>query len=340
MNSLERVAAVLDGRIPDKVPVALHNFLMAAKMAGQPMSSAFQDGKLLAEAQLAAWRRFKHDMLLVENGTTAMAQAFGCEVAYSADHPPYVVKPIVKDWSDIDKLKIPDPTKTFPLTCLLEATRILKAEIGGQVFLQMRSDQAPLAQASALRGYEQFFLDLADEANHVHIRRLAAICREATQRFSLALQDAGAHGTCIGEFGPAAISPRLYRSLALPELNEYFRVMRGAGFISALHQCGNTLAVIDDMAGVGANVLELDPDHRHGPGEGGGPGKNRHPWHGRSGGRVASRHPGTRRGEMQAGHRDCWRRRRIYPWAGLCLVRRDAPGKHRCPDGGPRPIRR
>jgi MtaA/CmuA family methyltransferase len=259
MNSLERVAAVVQGRIPDKVPVALHNFLLAAKMAKIPMSRAFQDGKLLAEAQLFAWRRFKHDMLLVENGTTAMAQAMGCEVAYADDHPPYVVKPVIRNWSDIDKLEIPDPTKIFPLTCLLEAGRILKNEIGNEVFLQMRSDQAPLALASALRGYEQFFMDLADEASHVHIRRLATLCRQATERLSLAFKDAGAHGTCIGEFGPATISPRLYRSLALPELKEYFRVMRAAGFNSALHQCGNTLAVIDDMANVGADVLELDP---------------------------------------------------------------------------------
>ena len=259
MNSLERVFTVVHGGIPDKVPVALHNFLLAAKMAEIPMSRAFQDGKLLAEAQLFAWRRFKHDMVMMENGTIAMAQAMGCEVAYSDDHPPYVVQPVIRNWSDIDKLRIPDPTQDFPLTCLLEAARVLSDEIGKEVFLQLRSDQAPLALASALRGYQQFFMDLADEANHVHIRRLTAMCRQATQRLSLALKDAGAHGTCIGELGPATISPRLYRALALPDLKEYFRVMRDAKFISALHQCGNTLSVIDDMVNVGAHILELDP---------------------------------------------------------------------------------
>ena len=226
MNSLERVAAAVNGGIPDKVPVALHNFLLAAKMANIPMSHAFQNGKLLAETQLFAWKRFKHDMLLVESGTSAMAQAMGCEVAYADDHPPYVAGPVLRSWSDIDKLTVPDPTRAFPLVCLLEATRILRDEIGNKAFLQSRSDQAPLALASALRGYQQFYMDLADERNYVHIRRLTAICRQATQRLSLALKDAGAHGTCVGEFGPATISPKLYRSLALPNLKEYFRVMR------------------------------------------------------------------------------------------------------------------
>ena len=134
MNSLERVAAAVNGGIPDKVPVALHNFLLAAKMANIPMSHAFQNGKLLAETQLFAWRRFKHDMLLVESGTSAMAQAMGCEVAYADDHPPYVAGPVLRSWSDIDKLTVPDPTRAFPLVCLLEATRILRDEIGNKAF--------------------------------------------------------------------------------------------------------------------------------------------------------------------------------------------------------------
>jgi uroporphyrinogen decarboxylase len=259
MNSCERVITVIQGRIPDKVPVAMHNFLLATKMADIPMSRAFQDGALLAESQLFAWRRFQHDMLMVENGTTAMAQAMGCEVAYSDNHPPYVITPVIRNWSDIDKLTIPDPTKAASLSCLLKATRILKAEIGNKAFVQSRSDQAPLALASALRGYQQFFMDLADENNHDAIHRLASICQQATQRFSLALKDAGSDGTCIGELGPATISPQLYRSLAMPHLRTYFQAMRNAGCISALHQCGNTLATIDDTVHAGEHVLELDP---------------------------------------------------------------------------------
>jgi len=259
MTSLERVFAVIEGRIPDKVPVALHNFLFAARLAGIPMSQAFQNGELLAETQLAAWRRLRHDMVMLENGTGAMAQAMGCKVVYADDHPPYVVEPVIRGWDDIDKLTIPDPTKTFPLTCLLEATRILRAEIGNEVFLQSRSDQAPLALASALRGYEQFFMDLADPEHYPYLNKLTAICRQAIERLSLALKEVGAHGTCIGEFGSATISPGRFRSLAVPRLQEYFQTMRKHRFVSTLHQCGNALTVLDDIVDIGADILELDP---------------------------------------------------------------------------------
>ena len=36
----------------------------------------------MAEAQLAAWERFGYDVIDLENGTAALAEACGCEVEY------------------------------------------------------------------------------------------------------------------------------------------------------------------------------------------------------------------------------------------------------------------
>ena len=30
MNKIERIRAVMDGRVPDRIPIMTHNFLMAA----------------------------------------------------------------------------------------------------------------------------------------------------------------------------------------------------------------------------------------------------------------------------------------------------------------------
>ena len=63
MNSIERVGAAIDLAEPDRVPVDLHDFQVAARATGLPMSEVFRDGTLLAEAMLAAWRRIRprHD---------------------------------------------------------------------------------------------------------------------------------------------------------------------------------------------------------------------------------------------------------------------------------------
>ena len=87
MTSLERTLAVLDHKVPDRVPVALHNFLMACRMAGGDFGTTLRSGEMLAEAELAAWRAFGHDVIMHENGVCAEAEALGCGIHYPADGP-------------------------------------------------------------------------------------------------------------------------------------------------------------------------------------------------------------------------------------------------------------
>lgn len=43
------------------------------------MVDVFQNGDLLAEAMLKAWREIGHNMILLENGTACNAQACGVQ---------------------------------------------------------------------------------------------------------------------------------------------------------------------------------------------------------------------------------------------------------------------
>ena len=259
MTSLERVVAVISGGVPDQVPTGLHNFLMAARIARIPLSECLRDGKLLAESQIAAWRRFRHDALLVENGTTAVAQAMGSGALYTDEAAPRIVDPVLRRLEDVDKLRIPDPERDDPLPVMLEAVGILRREFGDAVYIMGRADQAPMALAAALRGHGRFFEDLGECEDPSVIERVLDVCLKATTRYALALRQAGAHGTCIGEFGSDTISPAMYRRYAVPRLREFFAEMRRADFPAALHQCGNTAAVLPDMVDTGASTLELDP---------------------------------------------------------------------------------
>jgi uroporphyrinogen decarboxylase len=259
ITSGERVSAVISGQVPDRVPTDLHNFLMAARLAGLPLASCLQSADMIAESQIVAWRRFKHDMLLVENGTAALAQAMGCGVLYADDLAPRVVEPILKRLEDADRLRPPDPEKDFPLSEVIKAVSLLRREFGNSLFVMGRADQGPMALAALLRGHEQFFLDLGDEENAPLIHRLLDVCVEADIRYALALRKAGAHGTSLGELGSDTISPAMYRRFALPRLKKFYGRMKEAGFPGSLHQCGNTAAVLDDMVFSGASILELDP---------------------------------------------------------------------------------
>ncbi|MHB9038581.1 MAG: uroporphyrinogen decarboxylase family protein [Armatimonadota bacterium] len=259
MTSLERTMTVITGGIPDRVPTDLHNFLMASRMAGIPLSECLNSGESMAEAQLVAWRCFKHDMLLVENGTTAVAQALGCGIAFSETVAPRILEPSLKSLSDIDRIEIPNPEEEHPMREVIEAVRILRKELGDRAFIMGRADQAPMALAAAIRGHESFWLDLGLCEDISLIERVLDVCTEVTIRYALALQEAGAHGTCIGEVGSDIVSPAMYRSLVLPRLKKFFSAMRRAGFPAALHQCGDSEAVLPEMVASGADILELDP---------------------------------------------------------------------------------
>jgi MtaA/CmuA family methyltransferase len=259
MTSLERAAAVLEHRIPDRVPVALHNYLMACRLCGMDFGDALRSGEAMAEAQLAAWREFGHDVIMHENGVCAEAEALGCKIAYRTDIAPHVAEPLVKSLDEVDGLRVPDAETTFPLSEILKATRILVKETRGRVFIMGRADQGPMALASALMGPQQFLLAVADPALRPRIRRLCDICSQMNIAFGEAQKRAGAHGTSLGAYGPSLISPRVFGELEQPRLAEFCARMRRAGLSTFVHACGNETRYVEDLMESGADCLELDP---------------------------------------------------------------------------------
>jgi uroporphyrinogen decarboxylase len=259
MTSLERVMTTVHHQIPDRVPTDLHNFLNTVEYAGYPLAQALQSGEMMAEAQLKFWREFGHDALLVENGVIAEAQACGCDVEYFDDRPPRVAGHILAESLDkVDELEVPDPFTTFPMSELLKAVRILVEEIGDEVYIMGRSDQGPVALAMALRGYEQFVVDLALHENTDAIIRVIEYATKVHIRYGQAMKEVGAHGTSMGEAGVDIIGPNLYREFANQYDRQVVAAVGGPDFPFALHICGDATKILPDMVATGAQILELD----------------------------------------------------------------------------------
>lgn len=259
MTSLERVMTTVGHGIPDRVPVDLHNFLPAVQHAGFPIGEALQDGEMIAESQLRSWRDFGHDVLLVENGVIAEAQACGCEAEYPAHQPPDLVTHILADGLErVRDLEVPDPATTFPMSELIKAVRILAREIGDRVFIMGRADQGPVALFGALRGYEQFIIDLELDEEPELIREVLDYCVRVHRRYAEALRDAGAHGTSMGGAGVDLIGPRLHRAFCHPAAREVIGAVGSPDFPYSLHICGDSTLILEDMVATGAQILELD----------------------------------------------------------------------------------
>jgi uroporphyrinogen-III decarboxylase len=97
MTSKERLQAVIEGRVPDRVPVCLHNFLMAADEAGIPIERYRSEPAAIAEAHLRALEKYGHDCILVDIDTTLLAEAMGARSSSAPGEPAHIAEPAIRD---------------------------------------------------------------------------------------------------------------------------------------------------------------------------------------------------------------------------------------------------
>ncbi len=259
MTSLERVRTVLDGRIPDRVPVCLLGFPNTAQLAGYSMREFCLDGEKMARAHLGYWEEFRYDMIQIENGIAALAEAVGCQVQYPDDEPPWVVQPAIASLAELERLHDID-LRTPAIAALLTATRRLAANIGASVCIRGDSDQGPFSLASQILGQEAFLLALMEPECHEQLHRLLAYAAEQVIRLARAQLEAGSHLTVIGDSiaGPSVCSPAFYREFAARYEKLVIDRVRSEGLEVGIHICGDATRIVSDMVATGTTCLELD----------------------------------------------------------------------------------
>ena len=261
MNSVERAMLALQHRTPDRPPVDLPNFLVTARLMGvTSFAEFFRDGDAMAEGQLVAWRLYGHDVLTLENGTAALAEACGVQVVYQSESAPVAKEPAIKSLDEVDRLELPDPDKDPLLRELLKTTRIVVRETHGQAFVKGRADQGPFSLACEIRGMSEFMMDLMTDEQPDKIHQLLEYCRKASYIYACAQIDQGAHITSIGESpsGPDMLSPRHYRKFAWPYVQQLASDLKSKGIRLSYHICGNATPIIADMVSTGVDMIEID----------------------------------------------------------------------------------
>jgi uroporphyrinogen decarboxylase len=219
-----------------------------------------RSGQLAAEGHVLEWEKYRHDGVIVDIGTHAAAESLGCTAEYLEGEIPRVAQPVLSGWEDLPQLRVPDPRETFPLTVVLEATSILKREIGAHAVVIATVDQGPFTLATQLYGMERFLasLPLADDLEGPH--RLLGFCSEFTLSYGEALREAGADVVRMGDSmsGTDLISPTMYREFALPYQRRLAEKFKKNEIVFDFHICGNATPIINDMVATGAAYVEID----------------------------------------------------------------------------------
>lgn len=259
MNGRERILAALGGRTPDKVPVMLHNFLMAARENGVSMGLFRRSAKAIAESFIRAVETYGYDGVLVDVDTAMLAGAVGVPVDFPDDKPARCHEPLIHSLEEVGDLKPANVGDYFSVRAAVEAVSLLKDHFKGEVAVRGNCDQDPFSLAGLIRSLDAWLVDLV-EGDEGLVLKLMKYAADATRQFLKLMAAAGADILSNGDSpaGPDMISPRMYRKFAWPFEKAIAAESHRLGQPYILHICGKTDLILADMAATGADGLELD----------------------------------------------------------------------------------
>jgi uroporphyrinogen decarboxylase len=259
MNGFERISAALRGEKTDKVPVMLHNFMMAAQEHGVTMEQYRENPKLIAECFIASVDKYKFDGILVDIDTVTLAGAVGVPVDFPANDPARTHIGNLHNLEDIASLKPAKVENYKYIQIWLEAVRILKEYYKNELYVRGNCDQAPFSLASMMRGAQNWMLDLMMGSDE-QIESILNYCTDASSQFIKLMAQTGCDMVSNGDSpaGPEMISPEMYLKLAMPYEKIIVDIAHKAGVAYTLHICGNTDLILEHMLLTGADAFELD----------------------------------------------------------------------------------
>lgn len=259
MNGYERISAALNGLQPDKTPIMLHNFMIAAHEHGVTMEQYRESPKVIAETFIAAMDKYQYDGILVDIDTVTLAGAVGIPVDFPKDDPARVHLGKLENLEDVFHLKPVRVENYKYIQIWLEAVRILKEYFKDEIYIRGNCDQAPFSLASMMRGAQNWMLDLMMGTDE-QLEYILVYCTDVSSQFIRLMAQTGCDMVSNGDSpaGPEMISPEMYLKLAMPYEKKIIEVAHDAGVDYTLHICGNTDMILEHMLLTGADAFELD----------------------------------------------------------------------------------
>ena len=259
MRGRDRILRALRGEKRDRVPIMLHNFMMAAREAGVSMAGFRSDGRTIADCFARTVETYGVDGVLIDIDTTVLAGAVGVPIDYPEDLPARTSGPLLESLADVDTLRPPRLEDARSVMAVLEAVRILKIRFGDDIAVRGNGDQCPFSLAGSIRGLEGWLMDLVDAPEDA-VFALLEYATGVAIRYHELLAEAGADILSNGDSpaGPDVLSPAMYKKFAWPYEKRVVAAARELGKPYILHICGDTSLILTDMVETGADGLELD----------------------------------------------------------------------------------
>ena len=255
MNSLQRTQDFINGLSVDRPP--FHPILMrfAAKYAGVKYKDFCLNYKYKCDTNIRCARDFSYDWVNVMSDAYAEASAYGTRLVYPEDNLPQVTELLVKEISDIDKLKVLKVDDHLRLKARVDEIREFNRLVGNTKFI-CGWVEGPLAAFCDVRDLSAVCMDMYE--NPEKLKLALDIMTESAAAFITAQVKAGAHCIGIGDAVCSLISPELYKEFVFPLEKALVEHTHSLNARVKLHICGNTTAILPDMVKTGADIVDID----------------------------------------------------------------------------------
>ena len=211
-----------------------------------------------AAGQCAVARDFGFDHVPVISVPCCEAADLGAEIFYPPDAPPAIIeeRAVLTDVATLQSLRVPDPHRAGSrMANRIAAVRLLRERMGDTHIIEGWVE-GPCAESADLRGINTLMMDYYDDETFVH--ELASFCVDVALAFAKAQIEAGADIIGVGDAAASLTNREIYDEFIFPHEKRLIDGIHAAGGRVRLHICGRTSHLLDAIARLGCEIVDLD----------------------------------------------------------------------------------
>lgn len=261
----ENYLRTVEFRNPDWIPVSVGVLQAAWHKYREKLEDVFDRHKLA----LPYFRKgtICYDCFGVRRKGTMLVDEWGCIWHYEVDGlAGQVLKNPLKDWSNFDELKPPDPDIGMPVS---EGDVMVKWDLVEENLRKLRQEGALVIgglphgfmfmRLHYLRGFINLMRDIATDEPKLQklIDMVTQYNLELVRRILRIGVDAVSFGDDLGLQDRMPISEKQFRKYIFPSYAAIFGEVRKAGAHVHLHSDGHVMEVVDDIVESGVTALNI-----------------------------------------------------------------------------------
>ncbi|KEI75652.1 methylcobamide:CoM methyltransferase [Clostridium botulinum B2 128] len=257
MTPKERIVAFSKGEEIDRIICVPDMGVTMAPFIGVTARDYYHSAQLMADLEIALFKRLRHDGASISTSLRGVAEAMGSKVGYPEYGISYLIEPAINSIDEIESLKVVDPLKDGNLPTLLEAIKLTRDALMDEVDVGAAMS-GPFSVAASVVGTENLLKWMIKYPKKVHT--LMDIVAESNNRY---IEEVAKLGVSIGFADPVSstslISPKQFREFSLPALRKNInKIKEKTGGAPGIHICGKSKELWEDVVNAGISNFSID----------------------------------------------------------------------------------